>query len=78
MNHTREVISLWERNHTQHKLFAQNENGIMNNDANCSFAILICAGKVLVRGPRISPVQKDSQSLCSRNGFAHERVLLGH
>jgi hypothetical protein len=49
----------------------------MNNVANCSFAHVICAGKVL-RGPRISPVQKDSQSLCSRNGIVHDRVLLGY
>jgi hypothetical protein len=39
----------------------------MDNVANCSFANVICAGKVLVRGPRTSPVQKDSQSLCSKN-----------
>jgi hypothetical protein len=58
MNHTREVISLWERNHTQHKLFAQNENGIMNNDANCCFANVICAGKVLVRGPEPAQSKK--------------------
>jgi len=66
-----------KRNHARHKLFAQNENDIVNTVANGSFANVICADKVLVRRPRTSPVQKDSQSLCSRNGIAHDRVLLG-
>jgi hypothetical protein len=45
---------------------------IKNNAANCSFNVM-CAGKVLVRGPRTSPVQKDCQSLCSRKGDGWEK-----
>ena len=35
-----------------------------------------CACKGLIRGLRACPVQKYSQSVCSRNGIAHDCVLL--
>jgi hypothetical protein len=53
-----ERSSPWESNNARHKLFAQNEND--SDVANSSFANVKCVGKVLVRGPRTSPVQKDS------------------
>jgi len=49
----------------------------MNYVANCSLTNIVCACKGLMGGPaRAWPVQKYSQSLCNRNGTAHDCVLL--
>ena len=49
----------------------------MNYVADCILINIVCVCKGLMGGPaRACPVQKYSQSLCNRNGTAHDCVLL--
>ena len=63
--------------HSWHKFFAQTWNNFMHYFANCSLTNIVCVCKGLMGGPaRACTVQKHSQSLCNRNGTAHDCVLL--